>query len=151
MIDLKASQASSRDEEIMSRTSRTSPSLLWSVAAALIAVAASAEAGPIINVPWLGPPGQGPQLTQDDITRLKAAIDRLNEGRSVGTVERWRSETSKNAGEVALTRIFVAKGMSCHTIRNVVRYGSRPDAPRSFVFNWCRQPDGQWKIVELDH
>lgn len=129
--------------------SRLSPCAAWIAAAASIVLAPSAWPGPV-GTPWLGVPGGGPALTQDDVTRLQAAVARLNEGRSIGSVERWRSESSKDAGEVALTRRFIAKGMTCHTIHSLVRFHSQPGAPRSFVFNWCRQRDGAWKIVELD-
>ena len=133
----------------MARTSRFFPFAASSMAAALVILATPARPYQT-GLPWLGAPLNGPTLTQDDIARMQAAVARLNEGRSIGTIERWRGASSNNAGEVALTRRFVAKGMSCHTLRYLIRYGKQPNTPRHYVFNWCRQPDGAWKIVELD-
>ncbi|HEY1926735.1 MAG TPA: hypothetical protein VGG92_04655 [Caulobacteraceae bacterium] len=149
MIDIKATRTGARDEGIMFRASRIVQTTAWSLAAVTVILATPSRSYQT-GLPWLGAPLNGPTLTPDDVARMQAAVARLNEGRSIGTVERWRGQSSKNAGEVALTRRFVAKGMSCHTLRYVIRYNSRPNAPRHFVFNWCRQPGGEWKIVELD-
>jgi len=148
MIDIKATRVGSRDEGFMIRLSRNPKAAAGSLAAVLVILATSSRPYPI-NQPWLGAPGAGPTLTQDDVDRMHAAVVRLNEGRSIGTVERWRGASSGNSGEVVLTRRFVAKGMDCHALHYVVHFNRRPNSPRSFVFNWCRQPDGAWKIVEL--
>jgi hypothetical protein len=62
-----------------------------------------------------------PGLTQDDIERMNAAGARLYEGRSIGTVERWRSPDSKDAGEVKLSTL-----MACRVGLWTTRSGSKP-------------------------
>jgi surface antigen len=90
-----------------------------------------------------------PGLTRDDVERMHAAAARLYEGRSIGTVERWRNPDTKTAGEIKLVRSFEASGMSCRRLEYTVRFEIVRDAPREYILNWCRLPDGAWKIVEL--
>ena len=90
-----------------------------------------------------------PGLTQDDLDRMGSAGERLYEGASIGTVERWRSPDSKNAGEVKLTRSFESQGMPCRTLDYTVRFASSATRLSRYVVNWCKIPSGEWKIVEL--
>jgi surface antigen len=90
-----------------------------------------------------------PGLSQDDISHMHAAAARLYEGKSVGTMERWRSPNSKDTGEVRLIRSFEAHGMPCRTIDYTIRYEVTADNPDHYVLNWCRVSEDTWKIVEL--
>ena len=99
--------------------------------------------------PLLAPTPEWPGLTEDDLARMHAAAARLYEGRSIGTVERWRSPQSKNAGEVKLIRSFDAHGMPCRTIDYTIRFDIMRDSPDHYVMNWCRVSEDTWKIVEL--
>jgi surface antigen len=90
-----------------------------------------------------------PGLTSDDLERMHAAAARLYEGRSIGTVERWRNPDTKTAGEIQLVRSFETHGMSCRRLQYTIRFEVVRDAPRDYVMNWCRLPDGAWKVVEL--
>jgi hypothetical protein len=97
------------------------------------------------------PPNQlaWPGLTPDDVDRMSTAAARLYEGRSIGTVERWRNPDTKDAGEVKLVRIFEANGMPCRTLDYLIRFEAARNTPKHFVSTWCRVPDDDWKIVEL--
>ena len=99
-------------------------------------------AGIVPEIAW-------PGLPQDDLARMEAAAARLYEGRSIGTVERWRSPDTKNAGEVRLLHSFDSHGMPCRTIDYVIRFEDRRDRPNHYVLNWCQVSEGTWKIVEL--
>ena len=90
-----------------------------------------------------------PGLSQDDLDRMGAAAARLYEGRSIGTVERWRSPDSNNAGEVSLLRSFTANDMPCRTLQYTVRFARVGQRLSQYVVNWCKIPSGEWKIVEL--
>jgi surface antigen len=90
-----------------------------------------------------------PGLSQDDLNRMQAAGERLYEGTSIGTVERWRNPDTQNAGEVKLTRSFQSQGMPCRTLDYTVRFVSAPTKPSRYVTNWCKIASGEWKIVEL--
>lgn len=92
----------------------------------------------------------GPIASKDDIVRMHAAAARLYEGHAVGSVERWRSPTSKNTGYVTLTRRFEAKHMPCRTIVYTTRYHADQAHLRRFTYNWCQVSTGVWKIFELD-
>jgi surface antigen len=90
-----------------------------------------------------------PGLSPGDIERMHAAAARLYEGRSIGTVERWRNPDSKDAGEVKLVRSFETHGMPCRTIDYTVRYQVNQNGLDHYVVNWCMVSAGTWKIVEL--
>ncbi|HEY0182240.1 MAG TPA: hypothetical protein VGC09_05475 [Rhodopila sp.] len=90
-----------------------------------------------------------PGLTQDDIDRMHAAASRLYEGRSIGTIERWRSPDSKDAGEVKLIKSFKAHNMPCSRLDYTIRFNVVRDRPDHYVINWCKVPEGDWKIVEV--
>jgi hypothetical protein len=96
---------------------------------------------------WLARPNE-PPLTQEDVIRLHAAVVRLNEGRSIGNTERWRSPSSRDAGEVSIVRTFTRGNMQCRTLNYAVRFHSQPDQLARFTHDWCRLPGGAWKIVE---
>ncbi len=119
-------------------------------AAALVALSAPGSKPALpqplpLPVPRLGWPGVPP----DDVARMHAAAARLYEGRSIGTVERWRNPDTKDAGEVQLIRSFSEKGMPCHAIRYTIRYQGNQNRLDHYVVNWCRVPGDDWKIVEL--
>lgn len=117
------------------------------VLALLIAPATSLmAAGP---PPSIAPVIAWPGLPDDDIARMEAAAARLYEGRSIGTIERWRSPETRNAGEVKLLRSFDSHGMPCRTIDYTIRFEVQRDRPNHYILNWCKLPDGTWKIVEL--
>ncbi len=90
-----------------------------------------------------------PGLSADDFARMHEAAARLYEGRSIGTIERWRSPDSKNAGEVKLLSKFTAYHMPCRKLDYIVRFDTVRDRPSHYVVNWCKFPEGDWKIVEL--
>jgi surface antigen len=88
-----------------------------------------------------------PGLSQDDVARMRAATARLYEGRSIGTVERWRNPDTGNAGLVKLLNKFDANGMPCRRIEYKIRVKEKMQ-PQQYVMNWCKTASGDWKIVE---
>ncbi len=80
---------------------------------------------------------------------MSAAAARLYEGQSIGTVERWRSPDTGNAGEVKLTHNFESHGMPCRTIDYTIRFAEKTNNIDHYVVNWCRVSEGVWKIVEV--
>ena len=101
------------------------------------------------QLPPLTGPLAWPGLTADDVDRMAAAAARLYEGRSIGTVERWRNPDTKVAGEIKLVRIFDANGMPCRTLDYQIRFDVARNTPRHYVATWCKIPNDDWKIVEL--
>jgi surface antigen len=117
----------------------------WCLCTALLLTAPALAVSPSFLAPQLGWPG----LTRDDLARMHAAAARLYQGQSIGTVERWRSPQSGDAGAVTLVRSFDEKGMPCRTLDYTIRFEAQRDSPDHYLLNWCRIPDGAWKIVEL--
>src|SRR6516225_3525445 len=116
-------------------------------AALALLLAASSSAGAVQFA--TGPSLTWPGLSQDDVDRMQAAAARLYEGRSIGTVERWRNPDSKDAGTVKLIRSFDSNGMPCRTIDYAIRFAGKIGGPDHYILNWCRVTDDTWKIVEL--
>jgi surface antigen len=114
-----------------------------------VGLLASTVTGPLFAQTLLNSVVAWPGLTPDDIQRMEAAAARLYEGRSIGTVERWRNPDTKNAGEVTLTRSFNIDRMPCRTVDYKFRFDSVRHLPTHYLINWCRVPDGGWRIVEV--
>ena len=123
----------------------------WLLGVVLAGMAAAASGGAVAqNLIGIGVPAlEWPGLTKDDYDRMQAAAARLYEGRSIGTIERWRSPDTRDAGEVKLVQSFDVKGMPCHTIDYTIRFDTKRDRPDHYILNWCRVSDGTWKIVEV--
>ncbi len=115
------------------------------VALAILAALASSPAAAQV---W--PSIKSHALTPDDLARMQAAAARLYQGQSIGRVERWRSPTSKDAGEVTLARIFTSNGMPCRTIIYTTRFQADPSTLSRYKYNWCMVSANTWKIVELN-
>jgi len=92
-------------------------------------------------LPWSG-------LSQDDLNRMHAAAARLYEGRSIGTVERWRNPDSKDAGTVTLLRRFEAKGMPCAQVEYKILLAATQEQ-RHYTLDWCKISNAEWKIVDF--
>ena len=129
----------------MRRMKFSSPLACLAAVLALATPAQAQRAQLLGRMPQLGWPG----LTPDDIVRMNAASARLYEGRSIGTIERWRSPASADAGEVTLTRDFDWHGMPCHALDYTIRFNTDRGSPDHYVMTWCRLPDESWKIVEV--
>ena len=126
----------------IARSAVIAPTFL--IASATVVAAAGPALAPSFSsvIAW-------PGLPQDDLDRMEAAAARLYEDRSVGTIERWRSPDTRNAGEVKLMRSFDSHGMPCRTLDYTIRFEEQKDRPSHYVLNWCKLPEGTWKIVEL--
>lgn len=89
-----------------------------------------------------------PGLSGDDIDRMSAAAARLYEGRSIGTVERWRNPDTGNAGSVTLTRSFEQGGMPCRELAYEARIKGNAGNPERYTLNWCKTPEGRWGMAQ---
>ena len=87
-------------------------------------------------------------LSRADLDRMNTAAALLYEGPPGSTVERWTSTFSGKSGEVRLVGSFNFHGMPCRKLDYTVTSTDQP-APGHYVMNWCRVPDGTWKIVEV--
>lgn len=121
--------------------------LLSATSATLLLIPKLVIAQIIPPIPQLGLAWPG--LAPDDLDRMHAAAARLYEGRSIGTVERWRNPDTKDAGEVELIRSFDMQGMPCRTISYEIRYATNRNRLNHYTVNWCRVPGDGWKVVEI--
>jgi surface antigen len=126
------------------RILRLTRTCFLAAALATVIVANSTLAQTFLNedVAW-------PYLTSGDLDRMHAAAARLYEGRSIGTIERWRNPHSKNAGEIKLVRNFTARDMPCRTLEYTTRFNLDQTKLSHATINWCMVQQGEWKIVEL--
>ncbi len=117
-----------------------------SLAAGLALCAVLPAAAQVTPLPLMPVDRTWPGVTSDDLDRLHAAEARLYEGRSIGTIERWRNPDTGTAGEVKLERRYEAKGTPCRSLSYTVRFAN-VKAPNHYALNWCRVPSGDWKVV----
>jgi surface antigen len=119
---------------------------LSAFAVSLMLLLPSSIAGAEVQIAQLGLPWSG--LSRDDLGRMHAAAARLYEGRSIGTVERWRNPDSNDAGTVTLLRQFETKGMPCSQIEYKFLVAETGEL-RHYTLDWCKISSGEWKIVDL--
>jgi surface antigen len=115
--------------------------------AALLLAAGSAQAQ--IN-PFRGQK-QAPRLAQSDIAQMGQATQRLLdvEAPAPGSIEAWNNEATGAAGKVTYVgpRTPTVRGQK-QTCRRL-KYDATPrgaHTARVVQVNWCRQPDGKWKM-----
>jgi len=118
--------------------------LLLALTLCALSPAASAQL-----VPWIQP-STWPGLTADDMDRMHAAESRLYEGRSIGTIERWRNPDTNNAGAIKLVQRFELKGMPCRALDYTIRFARETTAPAHYAVSWCQvKSGGEWKMVDV--
>lgn len=117
------------------------------LAASALPACAQGFAAPLgALVPPLG--AKNNALTADDMSRMHAAAERLYQGRSIGTVERWRNPDTGNAGSVRLLRRFEGRGMPCWRMQYVIRFERTQADSHPYAINWCRTAGGEWKMLD---
>ena len=92
-----------------------------------------------------------PGLSQGALDSMHAAAAKLAEGRPIGTVEKWASPDGTMSGEVKLLHKFDSHNMPCGTVEYTIGVQGTLSAsyPSHYILNWCRLPDGVWKIVPV--
>ncbi len=86
-------------------------------------------------------------LTKADSESLFAAAEQLNgkAGLAEGDAQDWSNPKSGNSGNVTATKLFTSGGLSCHALRYDITFKGNA-TPRTYKFNWCKTPAGDWKI-----
>jgi surface antigen len=114
--------------------------------AAILLAAAPAALSAQILVPPLS--ASKDRLSEDDMNRMGAAAARLSQGRSIGTVERWRNPDTRNAGSVKLVRQFQTRNMPCWRMEYAIHFGGANAESHQYLVNWCKTPEGTWKLLD---
>ncbi len=92
-------------------------------------------------------PRGGPQLAPGDFQIMNDTAAKLNDasGPKVGQGVIWQNPRTTAHGRVAITKLYSYQGMTCHALRyEVSPKGAR--SPSNYDVNWCKAPDGSWKI-----
>jgi surface antigen len=87
-------------------------------------------------------------LSAADLSRMHEAASKLYEKRKLGAVEMWKGPESKNSGSVRLLRIFQTGGMPCSRLRYDIRFAGGGRSNQNYMINWCKTPNGEWKIED---
>ncbi len=106
----------------------------------------SAVAHAQINPFWSSTRAGG-HLTNEDLRRLDASIDRLNTATPprIGQTDSWSNPNTRSSGSSILRRVFQSGGMTCHLLQHhISAAGKRPGS--TFDLTWCRTSNGEWKI-----
>ena len=90
-----------------------------------------------------------PGLTREDVEGMDSASQKVLQEASDHAVVQWENPDSNRAGVVRLVRSYEAHCMSCRVLDYTIRFEETGNQPDHYAVNWCRLPDGEWKIVEL--
>jgi surface antigen len=63
-----------------------------------------------------------------------------------GSTASWRNDQTGSNGTISVTRSFSQQHLPCHTLAYETVPMATPPANK-LVLNWCRTPDGSWKIL----
>jgi surface antigen len=78
---------------------------------------------------------------------IDAANDLLRKPRLAnGATTNWRNDQTGSNGTIRVTKTFRDNAMLCHALTYETVPMGTPPANR-IVLNWCKTPDGQWKIL----
>jgi surface antigen len=112
--------------------------VMLSVAGACLATAASSQINPFRG-------SRGARMTNDDITALRDASNRLLNHSSLkkGDKETWRSTGS--SGTVTAGNPAQRQGLSCRVLDYAYTMSSEAGRMRNGTLTWCKTSEG-WKI-----
>jgi hypothetical protein len=65
----------------------------------------------------------------------------------IGQSKTWSNPASGSSGTVTLVGEKRLRGMDCRILRYEFNM-TKPDRKRTFHLNWCRTPEGNWRIAE---
>ena len=115
--------------------------LLCCLCVSAFAVASRAQISPFFNR-FSG------SLNEDDVKDLMAAGQRLY-GQDVvpdGATDTWSNPKTGNSGTITVLQSFTRDGMPCRKVRYNNRIKNQPNT-RIFTLDWCKTPQGVWKIA----
>jgi surface antigen len=125
----------------------TRPSVFRSTLGALALAAALAPGLATAQInPFRGRGAE--QMTAQDLNVVADAVRRLlaRDPLPDGTVEPWRNEKTGASGSVRAGHSLIRHDLSCRQI-HYSGQTARGLHPRSGELDWCRTPDGTWKIA----
>jgi surface antigen len=92
------------------------------------------------------------RLDKSDLALLDQTAEKLYTADNVadGASEKWMNPKTGTSGTVTMQSKFAhtwhGTQLDCRKIKyDILR--KRASAPRTYVVNWCKQPDGEWKIL----
>ncbi|MGH7152602.1 MAG: hypothetical protein ACREF3_01635 [Acetobacteraceae bacterium] len=90
----------------------------------------------------------GSGLNSEDFKTMNATAAQLYERESVadGTNDKWSNPKSGNGGTITVLQSFTRSDMQCRKVRYDIRLKART-GPRSYTVNWCKTPEGVWKLA----
>jgi hypothetical protein len=109
-------------------------------ALALSAGGASAQIDPF--------PGRNFTLSESDLAVIEEVAGGLISGKVVpaGTKLDWYNGETRRRGTIEVVGSSAFDGNQCHKLRYTFPIPSNP-GKRAYDLNWCKMPDGQWKIL----
>lgn len=112
---------------------------------ALVLFAALPVAEAQIN-PFLG--SREVRLNRNDLDVMSEVASGLLRGEHIpdGTSVAWKNGADGRSGTITLLKTFTQNDMACKTLRYRVPVTSAAKF-RNYDLNWCKIPDGEWKVV----
>ncbi len=109
----------------------------------LLLAAAIAPSAYAQNFPPLGT-RLGPLVKGDDLGIVGNVSAAMNAAGTAGS-RHWSNPKTGTSGTITLVRDFQSAGMACHELKYLFNL-THPTRRQTYTLNWCRTPDGEWKI-----
>jgi hypothetical protein len=82
-------------------------------------------------------------FNEEDRRLLKEAVHRTLEKVPDGEISSWQNPATESAGVMKPIRTYQDNGTRCRTLEILNRAAGRT---RETEFDFCKQPDGKWKL-----
>jgi surface antigen len=93
----------------------------------------------------------GVSLNNADFTLLVDTANSLLRRPSLanGAAASWQNDQTGSHGTISVTKTFHRDSMLCHTLSYETTPMATTSSANNTVLNWCKTPDGSWKILSL--
>jgi surface antigen len=129
------------------------PNRRLAIPAAIVLALAANFAGPVqAQINPFRSDKTAPRLEKTDLALIGQAAEKLYTKENVadGTTESWNNPLTGASGSVTMVNSFhrTIRGNSllCRKLRYEVAWKGRTGT-RSYLIDWCRLPDGTWKVT----
>ena len=88
------------------------------------------------------------EVSESDIRLATAAAAKLYEGEraGIGDFEDWANPETGNKGSVILVGIFTHNDLPCRRLQHDIELATS-GTPFRYVFDRCKLPSGEWKLL----
>jgi surface antigen len=84
-------------------------------------------------------------FTEADMHMFQSAVWDALDNSADGTITAWRNPETNASGRLKPLKTYQAQGTTCRRLQIANKAG---DLNSNVAFNFCRQPDNSWQVVD---